>query len=146
MENAEQILFAASSMELVQLRKQCADLLIEHVDVGSCVDLMLVADRHNLVDLNKKSFNCIRNNYNLIAMVDLVRIDEKNFEAILQSDKIYVIEDKVFENLVQWIQHDDLNRSKLIAPFAHSIRLKHVSKEVKRNKVRKKNVPMFHSN
>lgn len=129
-ENAERIMVAASSLQLVELVEKCTDFWIEKVDAGSCVDFMMVAEKYNMKKLWEKSLSCICTNFDRIAAEDTVRIDEKNFAAILREDDITASEDNIFDCFSRWIEHDTTNRAKLAPTLSNCIRLEHVSKEV----------------
>lgn len=129
-DNVGQIITAASSMKLIELEQRCVEFLREKIDVDSCVDIMLSAVRSNLKDLLEESMVYICKNFSLVPIEDIVRIDEKNFGALLRADTIAADEDKIFDTFVKWAQHDEAARSKHIASLANCIRLKHASVEV----------------
>lgn len=133
-DNAENILVAASSLKLTELVTKCSNFWINKVDVSNCVDYMAFAEKYNIEHLKEKSFACICKRFEKIASDAMVCIDEKNFEAILREEDLSATEDKIFNAFVQWVQHDETNRSKLVPALANCIQLEHISKEVKRKK------------
>lgn len=128
--NAESIIAAASSMELVDLEKKCSDFFIEEVDVRSCIDCLTIADKYNLDELWEKALLCICQNFDQIAISDMMEMDENKIEAILRAETQTAAEDDIFEYFVKWVEHDEANRSQCVASLANSMRLEHVSPKV----------------
>lgn len=126
----DDIMAAASNMELVQLEQRCSDFWIEKLDVDNCVNSLFVADKYNLEALWKKSIPFIRKNLNAIPKTDLAKIDEKNVYVILTGDKISISEEDVFNFFVQWVRHDEAHRSQFVVTLANAIRLQHIPVDV----------------
>lgn len=132
-ENADDIMAAASSTELLQLEGRCTRFWHEQLDVGNSVNILLIAAKYNLQQLWKRALRTICENFEKIPHADLMQIDHGNFKAILHEDKINAAENNVFYCFTKWIQHDEANRSRFVAGLANLIQLKHVSSEVKAN-------------
>lgn len=124
------IVAAASSMELVQLEQRCSNFWSKNLNVANCVNILKYADKYNLKDLYCESFQYICENLVHIPAVDMAKVDENNFNAILAGDKINTDEKNVFNCFVQWVEHDESNRSKSVDLLAKSIRLQYIPVEV----------------
>lgn len=129
-DNAEQLMAAASSLELVELEQKCSNFWMAKLDIGNCVDFVMIAYKYNLKNLYEKSFNCICNNFENVETGDIVRIDKRIFEAIFRTKRVVAAEDNIFDSFVRWVQNDVLERSKFVASLSNLIRLQHISKEV----------------
>lgn len=129
-DTVKDIVAAASSMELVQLEQRCSDFWSKNLRILNCVDILTAADKYNLKGLWCKSFQYICENLIKIPPTNMVTLDEKNFNAILAGEEISTDERNVFDCFVQWIKHDESNRSKSVALLANSIRLKFIPVEV----------------
>lgn len=124
------IVAAASGMELEQLEQRCANFWSENLNVANCVNILTCADKYNLKNLWCKSFQYICENLVKIPAADMAKVDEKNFSAILAGDKINTDEKNIFNCFVQWVEHDELNRSNSVSLLANSIRLQYIPVKV----------------
>lgn len=60
----------------------------------------------------------------------MLKLDEEILNEILRGEVITTAESDFFDCSVQWVQHDESNRSKLVPSLANSIRLKHIPNAV----------------
>lgn len=129
-ENVNVVMAAASRMEFVQLEQECSNFWLTKLNVTNCLKTLEIADTYHLQSLWKDSMYVVCNNFGRIPTVDFMEIDERNFKSILREDLIHASENVVASRFVQWIQHDEPNRSKYVATIAKYIRLEHISQEV----------------
>lgn len=129
-ENVEDIMDAASSMEMVHLEEKCINFWRQQLDADNCIKILLIAEQYNSVDLRNKAWQKICWNLKKIPIADMLELDENIFSEILKNDKIDAAETDIFDRFVQWIEHDEANRSQFVASMAKSIRLEFVPTEV----------------
>lgn len=132
-DNVDDIMAAASNMKLIQLERKCSGYWNAKLDAGNCVNIMLFADRYNAKDLWNKAIRCICEHFEEIPNVDMVTIDRRNFGEILQGETISAAKHYIFNCLLQWVQHDESNRSQFVGTLANSIRLEHMPIEVNKS-------------
>lgn len=129
-ENIDDVITAASGMELVQLEERCADFWFERLATESSVNILMAADKFNLKDLWNTSLQFICKNFRKISNAALVETNGTNFNEIICSNEIEAPEDVIIDHFIHWVQHDESNRSQFVATIANSIRLEYVSKKV----------------
>lgn len=128
--NADDVMVAASTMELIHLEQTCSNFWNEKMDVSNCIPKLMFASKHNFVDLWNESLFFICENLDKIPIDNIVKLDPENFDAILKEDAITAAESDIFHRFVQWVQHDEANRSQFVAAMVYSFRLEHMPREV----------------
>ena len=99
----EQLLCAASVLQIDALLATVAAEIEEHVTADNCASIMVCADRHNLPELMKKAEAVARE-----AFVDVASdpaVPASSMLVLLQSDDLHVkTEQEVYETFVQWLK------------------------------------------
>lgn len=129
-ENIDDTMAAASSKELVYLEKMCSQFCCVNLNANNCLSVLLIAEKYHLNDLSQTSLRYICENFIDIPIKDMMEIDEKILETILKQNQINAAEIFIFECFMQWVQHEDANRSVHVAALASLIRLEHIPGEV----------------
>lgn len=130
-DNVESIMDAAASREMTPLAEKCTHFWSENIGINRCLKILLVADKYQLTDLWQKSLRYICENFEDIPIGEMVKVDGKNFGAILKQRQITAAESIIFERFVEWIQYDVANRATFVASYANLIRLCHFAGKVK---------------
>lgn len=129
-ENIDEIILAASSMELLLLEKKCSDFWAKRLRFENWVDIYIKADKYTLTELKSKIFHLICESFERVPADDLARVDQFFFRDVLKYEKIQVPEQILFTRLQQWIAHDPSERTKFVAEFIKYIRLEHLPGQV----------------
>lgn len=131
-ENVVEIMAAASSVDMERLEDKCAMFLSQQLDADCCINTYLIADQFNLIGLREKALLFVCKHFDKIPPADMMKLDVNTFNEILNSEKITAAEINIFDRFVQWVQHDESNRSKNVASIAKLIRLEHIPTGVSR--------------
>lgn len=129
-ENITQIVSAASAMALVLVEEKCQQFWRMNLAPSNCVNIFLTADKYSFSFLRKKSLNFIGEHFEAIAISDLQNLEYPFFAELLKHDEIHAREEVVFQRLMQWIDHDDGNRSQYAQCLLKLIRLRKITKPV----------------
>lgn len=124
-ENIREIDDAASSMELDTLSKRCAEFWAANFAVENCVDIFLNTDKTKKKDLWSKALNFICDRFEAVPIDHIQKIDEKNFQEILESDRITAAETVIFDRLARWIEKNKAEGENVHSKLK-SIRLQHI--------------------
>lgn len=127
-ENVDNILAAASSVELVRLKEKCANFWRRRLNIENLVKVLLIADQYELEDLRRTALQFVCANFGKIP--DIVNLDQNMFGEVLKQHKIDADETEISDCLVRWTKHDALRRSQYVAALAKSIRLEHLPTQV----------------
>lgn len=122
-DNVEQVLVAASSMEIVGLEKKCAQYLEDDLSTHSCVNSLTLADKYSVEQWRTKAFTFVCKNFSKISPHDFVQIDATIMHNILKSVEIQATEYKIFNCLKYWVEYNEIDRAKFVPFFLKSIRL-----------------------
>lgn len=129
-ENIDDVILAASSMELLLLEKKCADFWAKRLRFENWVDIYMKADKYTLSELKRKIFQLICESFERVPVDDLARVDQFFFRDVLKYEKIQVPEQILFTRLMQWIAHEPNEREKNVVEFIKFIRLEHLPGQV----------------
>lgn len=130
-ENLDKILAAASSFELVQIEKKCGQYLDERLNLETCVHHFILADKYSFVDLRKKFFDFIAENFVKLSQCNsLTVLDKRCAFEIFNSDKINTSEEAVFYAVQNWIDYNEPCRQKFIKNLLNCVRLEHIPPKV----------------
>lgn len=128
-DNVNNIVFAASSMELIELEKMCCHFWKEHLNTYNCIDIYTNADKYSFDSLKRKSFQTICNEFENVPPDDFLRLDFNNFIELLQCDKIETSEEIVFNQMKLWLENNTIENENKIFDIFKCIRLECFSGE-----------------
>ncbi|XP_055908252.1 kelch-like protein 3 [Eupeodes corollae] len=113
-ETIEEILRAANFFQIQPLTNECYEFMAEKLDVKNCLGITIFADQNGLIELFKKASNFASANFEKICSCsDFLKLDEDQLGAIVSSEDLCVTsEEKVFFNIIKWINYDKENREK----------------------------------
>lgn len=129
-ENIDDIILAASSMELVMLERKCSDFWAKRLRFENWVDIYIKADKYSLTDLKSKIFQLICDHFERVPADDLVHVDQCFFRDLMKNERIQVPEQLLFTRLQQWIAYEPIERTKYANEFIKFIRLEHLAGQV----------------
>lgn len=129
-ENIDDIILAASSMELVMLERKCSDFWAKRLRFENWVDIYIKADKYSLTDLKAKIFQLICDHFERVPADDLVHVDQCFFRDLMKYERIQVPEQLLFTRFQQWIAYEPIERTKYANEFIKFIRLEHLAGQV----------------
>lgn len=129
-DNIENVLSAASGMELVALEEKCAEYLQENLTNENCVNTLLLADRYSLNQPKKSALSRVCTHFEYIPTDYILPMSSDSLLQILKSDKIQIPETKIFECLVEWVKKNETERAKFVPEHLKYIRLQYIPGQV----------------
>lgn len=131
------LMTVASNLEMNLLKMVCADYKNStQQDMSYINPISDIEDAVKKLTLTKSPklraalLRSISEDFESLPMAKLVKLDEENFAAILAENGISAAETTIFDRLMQWLEHDEVNRSPQIASLAPLIRLEHLPYKV----------------
>jgi len=115
----EQLLSAASVLQLDTLLATVVAEIAKHVTADNCVSMMACADCHHLPELKTRTEAVAREAF--VEVASDPAVPASSMLALLQSDDLNVkTEQEVFETLLKWLkgQADPLDEEQQLALFA----------------------------
>lgn len=128
--NVNEVLAAATSMELPRLEQRCREFWDINLSNGHFVTTLLHADKYDMKNLRKNSIKAVCENFENIPIDELYKIDGNILCEILSNDVVAANETFIFDRLMLWLQENEVDRAKFASNLLTSIRLKHIPAEV----------------
>lgn len=129
-DNIEDLVDAAARMELIPLEQDCCKFLIDNLTIDNCLDVLFIADKYNFTQLNQKTLDFMCEHFEDIPIADMVEINYKNFNELLNYGNYKFPESIVFDRLVRWCGHNERERAKYVPLLVDYIRLECIPDEV----------------
>lgn len=128
--NVNEVLAAATSMELPKLEQKCREFWDINLSNGHLVSTLLHAEKYKLKDLRKKSIKAVCGNFENIPIEELQKIDGNILCEILSSDVVAANETFIFDRLMLWLGEHEIDKAEFASKLLTSIRLEHIPAEV----------------
>lgn len=130
-DNVDDVIAAASSMELLALEQKIAHLWSGKLNAGNCIQILQEAEKYYLIDLWYKSLQFCATNINEIQLHRMLNIDERNLGKILERDEINLPEERIFNLIVKWVERNAEEGAKCMPTILKLVRLKHIASKVR---------------
>lgn len=127
-ENIEKLLTFAKNYEFTSLYEKCTTFCRQQLSTDDCIKWFLFADKSDMNGLRQNSFQMICKNFE--AILNLCELNFELFKEIIATDENMANEEIIFDQLVKWIQHDELGRAGHANELLQCIRLKHIPDKV----------------
>ncbi|XP_055344452.1 kelch-like protein diablo [Paramacrobiotus metropolitanus] len=123
--NVEPLLTAALFLDLVAVVDLCWTFVEKHMDVGNCLMVHCLADRHHNTRLAAKAKAMVLRNFALISqLADFLLIDGEKVTELIASDNLRVDkEDDVLEAVLRWLHHDPAERQAHLSLMLQFVRV-----------------------
>lgn len=131
--NVEELLAAASSMELVQLEWLCERHCLKLLSRDNCLRFWMLADRFSLNLLKTNAYKAALDYFTLIvAGMQFVQLTNVLLQQLLTDNNLSVASEvDVFGAVVRWVRHDEHNRKQHFTELVSSVvRVKEMKVEV----------------
>lgn len=126
-ETVDDIIAVSSFYQIDRLQKKCCAFLRATLCVSTAWKTYLIADEFSLTDIRQEAFDLICANLDAIPTSDIQRIDYKVFKRVLGCEVVRASEETIFDRLMQWYEHNKVEREKCMAELLNCIRLQYIT-------------------
>jgi len=130
-ENVQSLLPAANLLQLTDVRDACCEFLQSQLHPTNCLGIRAFADLHGCLELLSCTESYIERHFTEVLECDeFFALSADQVARLISSDTITVpSEEKVFESVISWIQHDLDIRSQFLPVLIEHVRLPLLSQE-----------------
>lgn len=130
-DNVQNLLMAANLLQLEDVREACCEFLQSQLHPTNCLGIKDFADLHGCQDLQAQAEIFIETHFTEVLDSDeFIQLRPEQVISLIASDTITVpSEEKVYESVLSWIQHDPEARQSHVADLMNHVRLPLLSKE-----------------
>lgn len=126
-ETVDDIIAVSSFYQIQRLQKKCCAFLRNTLCASTAWKTYLIADEFSLADIRQEAFDLICANLDAIPTSDIQRIDYKVFKRILKCEEVRASEETIFDRLMEWYEHNKIERKECMAELLKCIRLQHIT-------------------
>ena len=136
-ENVQNLLPAANIMQLGDVKEACCEFLLNQLHPTNCLGIKSFADLHGCLDLLAVSNTYIESHFAEVLDCDeFYALDQDQVCSLISSDTITVpSEEKVYESVIAWVNHDREQRGQFLPKLMEHVRLPLLSREYLLKKV-----------
>ncbi|CAI4222847.1 unnamed protein product [Auanema sp. JU1783] len=138
-ENVQNILFAASILQMDSVCIACQKFLSRFLTTNNCLSIRQFAERHNCTDLLESTQAFAVDHFSeLRASEEFLAIPFNQLRDLISSDTLLVrSEEEVFEAIMLWVNHDISNREKYLFELITHIRFSQINVKYFKAMIRK---------
>ena len=124
-DNVQDLLPAASLLQLEFVRRSCSDFLLNQLCSTNCLGVLSFANTHDCQDLKDAAHTYAKHHYlDILESEEFLDQDVKDLLQLLQSEELNVQnESQVYESVMKWIKHDMPNRRDKLPLLLEHVRL-----------------------
>lgn len=124
-ENVQEILSAASLLQLTDIQISCSEFLKNQLDPTNCIGIKHFAETHGCTKLCKAALDYLNENFHsIIAFDEFLNLKYNDLEDIIKQDDIDVQSEEIIYNAVfNWIKYDLNERAKYLPKLINHVRL-----------------------
>ncbi|XP_041980208.1 kelch-like protein 5 [Aricia agestis] len=136
-ETAEILMTTANLLQLNSVTKACCDFFEKQLDPCNCLGIAVFAEQQSCLSLHAKALEYSYQHYmQVVKHQEFLALESDQLASLLKSDELNVqSEENVFESLMTWVQHDNLNREKHLPTLLKLVKLPLLSSEYLIDKV-----------
>nr|CAI5861458.1 unnamed protein product [Callosobruchus analis] len=130
-ENVQVLLPAANLLQLTDVRDACCDFLQAQLHPTNCLGIRAFADLHGCLELLSHAESYIELHFpEVVECEEFLTLSHQHVSKLICSDRLTVpSEEKVFECVIAWVQHDLETRHKHLASLMEHVRLPLMSQD-----------------
>lgn len=130
-ENVQVLLPAANILQLTDVRDACCDFLQAQLHPTNCLGIRAFADLHGCPDLLSHAESYIEQHFlEVVECEEFLSLTHQQVSKLICSDRLTVpTEEKVFESVIAWVQHDLDERQTYLSALMEHVRLPLMSQE-----------------
>uniref|UniRef100_A0A6G1SFI5 Kelch-like protein diablo n=1 Tax=Aceria tosichella TaxID=561515 RepID=A0A6G1SFI5_9ACAR len=123
-ENIEEILLAASILQVQVIQDLCVDFIEKRIDASNCLGVALLSERCSLLELNCKALNYCYENFNQVVLEkEFLTLDDSMLARIISQDKLNVYDEtQVFQAVITWVKADEEQRKSKLDKLMRHVR------------------------
>lgn len=124
------MLDAAAGMQLLSLEEKCGQYLEDTLTEENCLDTLLLADKYSLDKVKNSALTQVGAHFEKIPRADILQIDGNLLLDLFKFEHFEAPESKIFECLVEWVQHNETKRAQFMPDLLKTIHLEYMPGEV----------------
>ncbi|CAG9864321.1 unnamed protein product [Phyllotreta striolata] len=130
-DNVQVLLPAANLLQLTDVRDACCDFLQAQLHPTNCLGIRAFADLHGCLELLSHAESYIELHFSeVVECEEFLALSHSQVSKLISSDRLTVsTEEKVFECVVAWVQHDLESRRDRLSALMEYVRLPLMSQE-----------------
>ncbi|GIY31014.1 kelch-like protein 12 [Caerostris extrusa] len=124
-ENVEEILKAASFLQIEIVVRMCERILKRQLRLHNCLGIRDISFGHGLLDLFDESNSFVNVHFKAISFQDeFLKLDVEELKKLISSEDLLVeSEVDLCDAVLRWLDHDPLGRGPLFPQILSKIRL-----------------------
>lgn len=124
-ENVQVLLPAAGLLQLQDVKKTCCEFLESQLHPVNCLGIRAFADMHACTDLLNKANTYAEQHFSdVVLSEEFLNLGIEQVCSLISSDKLTISsEEKVFEAVIAWVNHDKDVRQEFMARLMEHVRL-----------------------
>ncbi|XP_069600288.1 kelch-like protein 2 isoform X2 [Ranitomeya imitator] len=130
-ENVQVLLPAASLLQLQDVRKTCCEFLETQLHPSNCLGIRAFADMHACTELLQQANTFAEQHFSdIVQGEEFLHLGIEQVCSLIASDKLTVLsEEKVFEAVITWVNHDKDVRQEHMSHLMEHVRLPLLSRD-----------------
>lgn len=129
-ENVKELLDFAANYEFKILHSQCDDFCRRQLTVDNCIKWFAFAGANKVEELRKATLEMICSHFENLPSSQMCELILADFKEIIDTDENMAREEVILDQMIKWIQFDELGRSEHASELLQCIRLKHITEKV----------------
>ncbi|XP_015199982.1 kelch-like protein 2 isoform X1 [Lepisosteus oculatus] len=130
-DNVQVLLPAAGLLQLQDVKKACCEFLSSQLHPTNCLGIRAFADMHACTELLNQANTFAEQHFSeVVQSEEFVNLGIEQVCSLIASDKLTIpSEEKVFEAVISWVNHDKDVRQEHMAHLMEHVRLPLLSRE-----------------
>ncbi|XP_014829878.1 PREDICTED: kelch-like protein 2 isoform X2 [Poecilia mexicana] len=130
-DNVQALLPAAGLLQLSEVKKACCEFLGSQLHPSNCLGIRAFADLHACSQLLSLANSYAEHNFTeVVGSEEFLNLGMEQVSSLIASDKLTIpSEEKVFEAVIAWVNHDKDVRQEHLAHLMEHVRLPLLSRE-----------------
>ena len=121
--NVQELLSASCMFQVSSLKEACCEFMQRHLGVANCLGIRAMADLHSCSQLRKVADDFAKKNFtSVIESEEFLKLEFEHLVDLFSADDLGASsEEKVYEAVMIWINHDPLNRKDCLAQLLEKV-------------------------
>uniref|UniRef100_A0A3Q1F712 Kelch-like family member 2 n=1 Tax=Acanthochromis polyacanthus TaxID=80966 RepID=A0A3Q1F712_9TELE len=130
-DNVQALLPAAGLLQLNEVKKACCEFLSSQLHPSNCLGIRAFADLHACSQLLAQANSYAEQHFpEVVGSEEFLNLGMEQVSSLIASDKLTIpTEEKVFEAVIAWVNHDKDVRQEHLAHLMEHVRLPLLSRE-----------------
>uniref|UniRef100_A0A8C2ZNI4 Kelch like family member 2 n=1 Tax=Cyclopterus lumpus TaxID=8103 RepID=A0A8C2ZNI4_CYCLU len=130
-DNVQALLPAAGLLQLNEVKKACCEFLSSQLHPSNCLGIRAFADLHACSQLLTQANSYAEQHFTeVVGSEEFLNLGMEQVSSLIASDKLTIpTEEKVFEAVIAWVNHDKDVRQEHLAHLMEHVRLPLLSRE-----------------